>query len=168
MGMKSIPILLFALAGATFISCTRKDSDSGTEEDQTWAILAKDDLSDDDSDLFQQIWEPSQSDVPRAIQATRLYLENLKKTTSSDSQREKITEILGGWDRYLCQAIGHVKDGKKLIHLNFFAKEDVSEEDFTTWQHHYIAGSNGGTEYWRIEYDYKAQTFSDFEINDDD
>ena len=50
MGMKSIPILLFALAGATFISCTRKDSDSGTEEDQTWAILAKDDLSDDESD----------------------------------------------------------------------------------------------------------------------
>jgi hypothetical protein len=45
MTSKGIPILLFALAGAVFASCSREDTvASRANENQDWAILTKTDL----------------------------------------------------------------------------------------------------------------------------
>jgi hypothetical protein len=196
MAAKRIPILFALLAGTMFASCSREnsvapaandDQNRGTSqatpqkpsgadptEERKWAILTKADFPDEDSNPydFKGIWEPSQSEVVAAIQAIRPYLAKQKKAPSpatgqvpADGGRKKIDDIVGNWDKYVCQAVGHTKSGKKLIHLNFFPKEDVG--DSTNWLHRYVYGDDGGTWYWRIEYDCEAKTFSEFETNGD-
>ena len=160
--MKSIPVLLSVLAAAIFASCSREDKVApralddqnrstrqaapqkppvvpSVQENQNWAILAK-------TDFFQGIWQPSESVVSHAIHDARQYLEKLKKTTSSDDERKKIGEILAGWDKYLCQVVGHTKNGKKLIHLNFFPKRTIAEDLGKDWRRRYIMVDDGGAE----------------------
>ncbi len=192
--MKSIPILLFALAGAIFASCSREepaaprgkeDQNRNTSEatlqkppvatsareNQNWTILSETDVRNSASvrdSTFQGIWQPSESDVLRAINEARLYLEKRKKTASSDYERKRIGDALARWDKYLCQAIGHTKEGKKLIHLNFFI--NVFPRETFDWRHGYIRylrAIGDGAMFWRIEYDYKAMEFLDFHANDE-
>jgi len=192
---RTIPILLLTLTCATFVSCSRQDhvtpSDDGSQnrgaseatpqkprvgtpapENQNWTVLTKADLLGDyDGDYFQGIWQPSDSDVRQAIQEARPYLENLKKATSGDYERQRIEEVLAGWDQYECQVIGHTKDGRKLIFLSFFPKTDVEEatgqESASRWRHHYHWVYDGGTDYWQIEYDCKTKTILHFATNGD-
>ncbi len=210
MTTKIAPILLFSLAIAVFASCAREEPvaspaqenqvsssddrttqntsaepvDSSIQKKLNWVILTKTDLSNEGSTGFQGIWQPSEADMHRVIQEARLYLEKLKKTTSSDDERENIGKILAGWDKYLCQAVGHTRNGKKLIHLNFFPNERASEEwkkqmkeivskvrnkqlpnDVLDWRHCYVVVCDGGAYYWRIEYDPQAKVFLNFETN---
>jgi hypothetical protein len=130
--------------------------------DQSWVILTKTDLP-----KFQAIWEPSESDVPRIIHDARPYLEKLMKTTYSDFERERITQILPKWDKYVCQVVGHTENGKKLIHLNFLPKNGIWDHGSTDWRHQYIAVDDGGADYWTIEYDVNAKVFLDFAPNSD-
>jgi hypothetical protein len=105
--------------------------------------------------------------VPRIIQEARRYLETLKKTTSSDFERERIAQILPKWDTYACQVVGHTEHGKKLIHLNFFPKNRTSEKYFSDWRNQFIVVDDGGSDYWGIEYDDNAKAFLDFAPNGD-
>jgi hypothetical protein len=172
--MKSIPILLAVLVCAIFASCSRENAAAPrANANQKWVILTEADIFGDEyCDQLRGIWQPSESEVLRAIHDVRPYLERLKKTPSADKGdasaeiiRGRIGEILSNWDKYLCQAVGHTKDGKKLIHLNFFRPD---EDGFPTWwREHYVYADDGGALFWRIEYDCSTNTFSDVETNGD-
>jgi hypothetical protein len=192
MTMRSTPILFALLAGTVFVSCSReepvaprvrKDQDRNTsqttskrsslaapdQDGRRWAILSEADLAKaDGGNHFRGVWQPSESEVPRIIQEARLYLGALKKTASSDDERKRIGEALAGWDHYLCQAVGHTKEGKRLIHLNFFLdvfpREVLSEAEIG-WHHHYSEMFGDGAACWRTEYDYEANEFLDFYVN---
>ncbi len=194
MTIRSITILFALLTGTICASCSREDTVAPPVREKrggraiettpqnpfvatpqgnhTWTILTKTDLLDEESNPYdlQGIWEPSESEVVCAIHDVRPYLEKLKKAAdirkvSAETSQGRIGEILTNWDTYLCQAVGHVKDGKKLIHLNFFRLEE--DESPTGWRKHYYDACDGGAWFWRIEYDCNAKTFSDFETNGD-
>jgi hypothetical protein len=183
LSLKSLAVLLFALTCAAFVSCSRQEtvSPSGNKsrdrstdkaasdnpfipspmaENANWAILTKAELADDvNADLippFQGVWQPSQSDVRLAIHAARRYLE-----------KEQAKEILAKWDKYVCQAVGHTRNGKRLIHLNFFPRDEFlgTGEDPMTWRHHYVVVDDGGNDFWQIDYDCDANVCLDFEAN---
>ena len=192
MTARSIPILFALLAGTVCVSCSRDDAAQkagpgqtrttsratsqkpvarNTDENQNWVILTEADLFGDEyAENLEGIWQPSESEVVRAIRDVRPYLRGLQKTVangakpSPESIEGRIGEILANWDKYLCQAVGHTKDGKKLIHLNFFRPE---EYDPLPWRNHYYFVFDGGASFWRIEYDCGTNTFLDFETNGD-
>jgi hypothetical protein len=166
---RTIAILLLALTCGGFVSCSEKDTvtpqpeenqNQGTSQAtlQNLVILSKTELRDS---AFQGIWQPTESDVRRIIQEAHLCVEKLKKTASSNHERKQIGEVLATWDKYYCQAIGHTKDGKKLIHLNFFLHVFPDEMIGTDWRHYYINQFGGS---WRIEYDGEAKKFLDFHV----
>jgi len=172
--VKNTSILLLVFAALISVSCTSGNPlVSGTQENQNWVILAKTDFSQECG--FEGIWEPPKSEVPHIIQETRLYLKKLEKTISEDSEREKIREILAKWDDYKCQVVGHNKDGKRLVHLNFIIPQklpdipqnNLSEKFNSDWRHYYIVVCDGGASYWRIDYDFKEMQFLNLEINHD-
>jgi hypothetical protein len=185
MTMRSIPILFALVAGTVFVSCSRDDaivphsrkgqdsSDTGqttlqkpavalpAPENPNWAILTKADFSEKLLDALgaQEAWRPTESDVRHALRDVRRYLEKLKKTTNWDYEQKQIEEILAQWETYACQAIGYIKDGKELIHLNFLPR---TEKD---WRRAYICPLDGGASFWRIEYDKNTKSFSHFSAN---
>jgi hypothetical protein len=189
MTAKNIPILLFALAGAIFASCSHEGTvaprahekrNTGTsqaiprkpsvatpaEENRNWAILNEPDMRGIPFPLqLQGIWQPSESDVARVIQEARRHLEKLKKTAPTDYERRRTADILARWDEYLCQVIGHTEQGKRLVLLNFLSKEEVSQMRGSDWRHRYILIIDGGSAFWQIEYDFGTKEFSRFHVN---
>jgi hypothetical protein len=176
---RTTAILLLGLTCGGFVSCSRMDTaaphaekNQGTSEAtlQNWIILSDTDVRDspslDDSD-FNGLWQPSESDVGRVIQEARLHVEKLKKKASSDYDRKQIADILARWSRYYCQAIGHTKEGKKLIHLNSFINV-LPREAWCDWRHRYIRclpATGDGATFWRMEYDCEAREFLEFHPN---
>jgi hypothetical protein len=64
-----------------------------------------------------------------------------------------------------------MKDGRKMIHLNFFPRLEDPFTEFapgTTepyWHFKYVLVMDGGPRFWQIEYDPAAKTFFDFRAN---
>jgi hypothetical protein len=190
---KTAAILLLALTCAVFASCSRddaiapranEDQDRSTSEatpqeppvgtqpqqNENWTILTKSDLAAQGyTEDLEGMWQPSESDVPRAIREARPYLEKLKKTTSSKMERVKADAVLSAdWDRYYaCQAYGCTKDGRKLICLSFFPKGLISrsKEEGVDWRHQFVAAIDGGASFWVVSYDNETKTFSGFNTN---
>jgi hypothetical protein len=153
---------------------------SPTAENANWATLTKADLTNDvNADLippFKGVWQPSQSDVRLAIQGARRFLEREQaKEVPADQgarhrfEKDAAKEILTKWDKYVCQAVGHTRDSKRLIHLNFFPRKALSEEkeDPTAWRRHFFIVYDGGSDYWQIDYDCNASECLYFEPNGD-
>jgi hypothetical protein len=141
-------------------------------ENANWAILTKAGIADVsvydyDDNSFQGIWQPSQSDVRLAIQQARLHLQKLAAKENPAQQSAK--EVLSKWDKYLCQAVGHTKDGRKLILLNFFPRAAVFGPDGKQmdWRHRYVEVSDGGNDFWRINYDRDTNECLNLESNGD-
>jgi hypothetical protein len=160
MTTRNMLLRLGALVGLAFVGCGHRQGDVPQPAvNQNWAILSKSDLNG-----FEGVWEPSESDVPALIQGARKYLEELRKT-ASPHKRAQLAEVLAAWDEYVCQVVGHTKDGKKLIRLNFLRIRRGEEETFKNWRNKYTVVDDGGSYFWRIEYDTKAKRFFDLEVN---
>jgi hypothetical protein len=156
MNRKNMVVSLPVLISMVFASCARDNpSQPKAPADRNWVILAEAPL-----DAGLEVWRPTESDVPRIIQDIRPYLEKERKTTDSDSMKEEIGKILAQWDQYACQVVGITRDGKKLVHFNFFPKDE-----FGDWRRHYIEVNDGGADFWRIEYDCKTTSFLNFVSN---
>jgi hypothetical protein len=141
-------------------------------------VLNKADLDGDvNADLFppfQGVWQPSQSEVRAAIQRAREHMvaeraeaERTRKDGRGNGERGYSEEILAKWDKYVCQAVGHRKGGRKLIHLNFLPRDEFSNpgQDPTTWRHHYVVVFDGGTDFWQCDYDCDTHECLNFEAN---
>jgi hypothetical protein len=133
------------------------------------AVLGKNDLSNENSDVgFERVWRPTPSQVNQVIRGIRPYLEKLKTTTSRTWQPEQIGEVLVKWDKYICQVVGYTEGEKKRIHLNFLPEDEIDgyfDREGLDWRHYYLRVCDGGSDYWRIEYDCETGTYLYFECN---
>jgi len=159
-----------AQPSATAVSEQKTASASPAQQNENWTILNRSDLSNQfEKDFLEGVWEPSESDVSRAIQGVRPCLEKLEKTTLPKRDRERIEDILAESDGYYaCQAYGQTKDGKKLIHLSFFPKSFIrssKEIEGSDWRHDLQTAVDGGTAFWRIDYDRQTNAYSGFDTN---
>ena len=101
----------------------------------------------------------------RALEAkngARLEVEKRLAQAPSDSGRKAFRSVLDHWDYYVCQVIGLRKDGRDVILLRFFPREMQQEQDLTTSE---TQISDGGPNYWTIEYDIEARTYSSLSVN---
>ena len=153
----------------------------------TWAIISappKEDIYTQGSAIFQGMWSPEKSDVPAVINAAFAYLKTYTDAAENpnagdparpslkDYRIQTVAEILAFQPKYACQIVGYTtKDGKKMIHLNFFPRLEYGFTEFlpgTTelaWHTRYVEVMDGGSRFWQIDYDPASRTFSDFKAN---
>jgi hypothetical protein len=151
-----------------------------TRDKITWVILP-----DDKKDEFLTVvykegrWMPTKEDIPGIINAAYKYVKEFTgdpegpKTGKSMSLywQRIISEIIDDRSTEGCQVVGYMKNGRKMIHLNFFPR---LEDDFTQfapgttepyWHTRYEVVNDGGPRFWQIEYDPATKTFSNFRAN---
>jgi hypothetical protein len=136
----------------------------GETPEPRWAILAKVDNSE-----FKGVWQPTEAQVRQSLKGVHSHLGKLKTTTSWKWEQEKIGEILVGWDKYVCQAVGYTVNGKKRIHLNYFPEYETDgiHADNTDWRRDYMTVFDGGADFWRVDYDCETGDYEDFSCNGD-
>lgn len=141
----------------------------------TWVILP-DDKKDEwiPTACKKGRWVPTKEDIPGVINAAYKYVKGLagnpESSKTSYGQRI-ISETLDYRPTAGCQVVGYMKDGRKMIHLNFFPRLEDPFTEFapgTTepyWHFKYVLVMDGGPRFWQIEYDPAAKTFFDFRAN---
>lgn len=154
----------------------------------TWVIMPMVPEPDDwvMNNHFYSRWSPNKKDIPALIEATFEYLWLFKEPQEKDDsaigtdshaknrrtyEEKSVVQVLINRPIYACQIVGYEKDGRKMIHMNFFPK---NEEWSTTrkpgtnepyWHFRYVQVMDGGAWFWQIEYDPATKTFSDFRAN---
>jgi hypothetical protein len=101
----------------------------------------------------------------RALEAkngARLEIEKRLAQAQSDSGRKAFRYVLDHWDYYVCQLIGLKKDGREIILLRFFPRGMQQEQDLTTSE---VQVSDGGPDYWTIEYDVESHAYASLSVN---
>ena len=105
-------------------------------------------------------WIPSEEQTSIALNAIHDFLRDKKYSGTQNEQREI---ILNQISNYRIQFIGILINGRKIIHCNFFPKQDR----FEYAKDEYVFVFDGGTSYWRIDYDIENNMCLNFEVNGD-
>jgi len=80
---------------------------------------------------------------------------------------EQIAEILKHRKQYRVQFLGLYRDGRKVIHCNFFPIRfpEEKQDDAAYWKREIVEVMDGGFWYWRIDYDPQTGRSSNFLVN---
>jgi len=94
--------------------------------------------------------------------------QNDEKWARKHTQRD-INQVLINRSIYACQIVGYEKDGRKMIHLNFFPKNEMTTRKPGTtepyWHFRYVVVCDGGPSFWQIDYDCQTKRFLNFMAN---
>ncbi|MCK9555099.1 hypothetical protein M0R36_04710 [bacterium] len=104
-------------------------------------------------------WIPTEPQTSLALKRIEQYLKT-NNTFPSDFEEQKKT-ILKSLSKYSVQFVGIVVDGRKLIHCNFFPRSANLKDVRNT----YVFVFDGGTSFWRIDYDIERDSCLNFEVN---
>lgn len=163
-GIVSAVICLACLAGPGCRQATLSDA-VAIGEHQNWVVLR-------DATELNSTWIPAEAQIPGLMRGARVYLLQTLNRTSHDRPqdeiqqikseflRREIQEILSAWDHYVCQAVGHSKQGRKLIHLSFLLP--AAFEPGLDWRKEVVQVEDGGMTFWQIDYDPEDQRFLNF------
>jgi hypothetical protein len=80
--------------------------------------------------------------------------------------RSALDEILKHFESYRCQYIGLVtRAGARRVFVSCFLAD--AQASFPDWQQRWVGEGidDGGSDFWRIEYDIAASSFFDFDVN---
>jgi hypothetical protein len=103
-------------------------------------------------------WVPSKAQTSKALEAIYTFLKTEITPDWRNRQRKDIQDQISS---YHVQFVGTIIDGRKAIHCNFFQEEGGFNHDKYT----YVLVLDGGTSYWRINYDIDKNKCFDFEVN---
>lgn len=103
-------------------------------------------------------WIPSEPETSLAIESIYKFLKD-ETYSGPDNEQRKI--ILNQISDYKVQFVGIITNGRKIIHCNFFPKG----EDFKYANKEYVFVFDGGTSFWRIDYDIENNACLNFEVN---
>jgi hypothetical protein len=102
-------------------------------------------------------WTPTRSQTSRALEAIYEFLNRKMEDGWKNRQREIIRKRISS---YHVQFLGIVKQGRKIIHCNFFPEKDPDHD-----KTRYVFVLDGGASYWRIDYDPGKNLCFDFNVN---
>ena len=160
--------------------------DLADKDTVTWVIMPMAPKPDDwvMTNTFYGRWSPDGKDIPALIEATFEYLWLFDEPREKDEwaigedshtknrrtyEEKSAIQVLINRPIYACQVVGYEKDGRKMIHLNFFPKNEITTREPGTnepyWHFRYVQVMDGGAWFWQIEYDPATKTFSDFRAN---
>ncbi len=94
-------------------------------------------------------WVPTGEILSRAEPAILRYIE------------EQDGKIFANIDRYRCQYVGIVVQGKKRVYCNFF----WPTEDEADWKENFVFVLDGGDMYFQLEYDVDSSKCLNFSVN---
>jgi hypothetical protein len=152
----------------------------------TWVILP-DDKNDEwlSAAYTRGRWSPVPADVPAIIDGAFSYVRDFTGDPGGDpNESDRIEPVVIARNKRIieqivvsrpadgCQIVGYIaKDGKKMIHLNFFPRLEDNFTEFAPgtvesyWHFKYVKVFDGGASFWQIEYDPATKTFSNFRAN---
>jgi hypothetical protein len=117
------------------LSCSRPSGD-------TWIVLSR----RADPDIT---WTPKAPQVTAAISKARQHLQEAAQHGTSVRAAQ---QILMRWDNYRVHALGLSRDGASVLRLEF-----ITPDAGDTWREDKAIGAmDGGTRYWRADYDPRA------------
>ena len=103
-------------------------------------------------------WTPTRAQTTRALEAVYKFLGREMAEGWKNRQREIIRKRIPS---YHVQFLGIVKEGRKVIHCNFFPEK----EDFKNRETRYVFVLDGGASFWRVNYDPEKNICFDFNVN---
>ncbi len=118
--------------------------------DSKWTVLRQ-------ARWFSGYWKCDEAKIAEVVANSKSFLVQLSAETASEYQRREIEKILAHWDDFSCQVVCHTKNGKRMVHLNFFPRWKAEKE--------YLTVMDGGFWFWRAEFDYDGNQFVDFTVN---
>ena len=109
------------------------------------------------------LWTPDDSDILRAHSDLLGQIDKILRRAEQD-QRSYIKQNI---HKYRTQYLGIIVGGRKMIHMNFVSPHDIDEEGLASgWREMYVLVHDGGSDFWRVNYDLKSRHFKDLRIND--
>ena len=103
-------------------------------------------------------WVPTRAHTARALEAIVAFL---NKTMSPNWKNQQRIPIRNRFSSYCVQFVGIFVDGRKALHCNFFPADDDIPRDRKS----YVYVLDGGSSYWRINYDTEEERCFDFDVN---
>lgn len=127
-------------------------------------------------DSIQGYWQPTRADIDRIEASLRPTLERGLKhpeavvdpPADEDARSNiplQISEVLGSYARYRRQYVGIVVGTARRVLVSSFLEPTPATPEFPDWTTRWVDVDDGGTEFWRIEYDVASGRFSGFEVN---
>ncbi len=122
-------------------------------------------------------WTPSSADVAEMESRLRGALEQQRKADNRLQRRAKgarrdlhifrshhIDRIVDNLSAYRRQYVGIVVQGEKRLFVNCFR---ASPQEHSSWRQQFVDVDDGGSAYWRIQYQVDRKRFLEIDINSD-
>lgn len=142
-------IMLTFIGFAFLLGCTQPEAMVGN-------------IPEDHQVIFGIDWVPTKADTASALKAIFRYVGSYNEIRDS-FWKEEIAKLKLQFPEYYVQIYGRVKNGKRIIHCNFFFRE--REQDFPNWKKETVLVRDGGVYFWRIDYDIETGKCMNFETN---
>lgn len=112
-----------------------------------------------------RLWIPTPEETAPALAAARKFFES--DTIDTVCDKDTRAEITGRFSGYCVQFVGFIKNGKKKIHCNFFTpySDKKRTKTLALARETYILVNDGGSYFWRIDYDVESGKCEAFEVN---
>lgn len=102
--------------------------------------------------LTSGAWTPTVAETQDALIAIQSFLE--RPISEDQWRKDDKKRILENTKRYRVQFVGVIRQKRKLIWCNFFPAPRTGEKDeFEDWKHTEVMVEDGGSMFWRIDYD---------------
>ena len=122
---------------------------------------AEESISKENQVILSSEWEPNEEQTKNVLVQILEFLNNIEENTDYEYYISSTKRILEEIDQYRVQFKGVVKDGKKILHCNFFHISDMH----LNWKEVPAIVRDGGYWYWQIDYDIEEGKCISFYIN---
>lgn len=103
-------------------------------------------------------WVPSQAQTAKALAAIYSFIKNNPYADKFNPEWKITIERM---PYYRVQFLGIMVEGRKIIHCNFYPKN----KGVNYFRNDYVFVYDGGTSFWRIDYDIEKDICLNFEVN---
>jgi hypothetical protein len=131
-------------------------------------VFAQEIILKENQVILKTEWAPVEEQTDRALTTIVEYLNNIGENTDQVYLINSAKKILAEINQYCVQFTGINKDGKKIIHCNFFHIEDHwkhGSPGHPNWKESLVMVLDGGYWYWQIEYDIETKKCFNFRVN---
>jgi hypothetical protein len=116
---------------------------------------------------IEVFWTPDANVVKKAEEELLGYLKERKSEALRKKDSIVVFDLLiANIHHQRRQYVGVIVEGKQLLHINFFPPVSQNGSDiYANWRKQYIVVDDGGSNFWRIDFNPSTRVFSRLIVN---